>query len=85
MEEKEFYSLPELAKILGISRMAVHKKVKAGLIKARRAGRSYIVDRSTVDIILGKNLDEKDKEQMSQAVKKVVAEYGDVLKKLGKE
>ncbi len=30
MEKKEFYSIPELAKLMNISRIAVYKKVKRG-------------------------------------------------------
>ena len=43
MKKKEFYSLPELAKLMGISRIAVFKKVKSGYIKAKKVGKSYAV------------------------------------------
>lgn len=85
MEEKEYYSLPELAKILGISRIAVYKKVTKGQIPALKIGKNYAVPKKYIEKILGKELDEEDKAEIKTAVKRVVSEYGDVLKKLGKE
>lgn len=43
MERKEFYSIPELAKMMHISRIAVYKKVKKGQIKAKKTGRDYTI------------------------------------------
>lgn len=85
MENKDYYTLPELAKIMGISRVAVYKKVKKGEIKAKKIGRIYIVSKSFVASILGKNLNQKQKKEIERAVKKTVQEYGEVLKLLGKE
>ncbi len=42
-EEKEFYSVPEFAKKLGISRIAVFKRVKKGKIQAIRIGRNWAI------------------------------------------
>lgn len=39
----EFLSLPEAAKILGITRIAVFKKVKKNQIKAIRIGRNWAI------------------------------------------
>jgi excisionase family DNA binding protein len=39
----EYYSLPEAAAILGISRIAVFKKVKKGQLEALRIGRNWAV------------------------------------------
>jgi excisionase family DNA binding protein len=41
--EKSFYSLPEAAGILGISRIAVFKKVRNGKIAAIRIGRNWAI------------------------------------------
>ncbi|PIR87367.1 MAG: hypothetical protein COU11_00880 [Candidatus Harrisonbacteria bacterium CG10_big_fil_rev_8_21_14_0_10_49_15] len=40
---ERFFSTPEVAKILGISRIAVFKQIKNGTLPASRAGRSYLV------------------------------------------
>ena len=85
MENKEFYTIPELAKILGISRIAVYKKVRKGEIKAKKIGRMYVIPKKYVDQILGNELGQKEKEEIERAVRKTVKEYGEVLKLLGKE
>ncbi len=43
MNQKDFYTTAELAKILGISRVAVFKKIKNGTIKAQKIGRNFVV------------------------------------------
>ena len=83
MENSKYISIQELAKILGISRIAVYKKVKKGEIKAMRIGRSFAIPRRYIDSILGKSLGEKEKSQIDAAVKKTVKEYGEVIRKLG--
>lgn len=42
-EKAKFISVPEAAKILGISRIAVFKKVKKGEISAIRIGRNWAI------------------------------------------
>ena len=39
----KFYSTPEVAKILGISRIAVFKKIKGGKLKAMKVGKGYVI------------------------------------------
>ena len=43
ISQKEFVSIPECAKLLGISRVAVFKRVQQGLIQAKKIGRSYVI------------------------------------------
>jgi excisionase family DNA binding protein len=89
MKEREYISIAELAKVLGISRIAVYKKVKQGKIKAIRVGRSFAIPKDYLKEnlieISGKPLKEKDKKEIDKAVKKAVAEYGETLKLLGNE
>jgi len=86
MTKKESYlTIPALAKVLGLSRIAVFKKVKSGEIPAIRVGRNYAIPMKSIDNILGHSLSDDDKVKISQAVRKVVLEYGDVLKLLGRE
>ncbi|GEM_PF-3334400 len=54
MEEKKFYTLPELAKVLGISRIAVFKKVKRGKINAIRIGRNWVVPAENINHSINK-------------------------------
>jgi len=81
----EYITISQLARILGISRIAVYKKVKNGQIKAIRVGRIYLIPRSVTLNILGKELTEKDKKEIDRAITKTIKEYGEVLKLLGRE
>ncbi|MEK7376493.1 MAG: helix-turn-helix domain-containing protein [Candidatus Margulisiibacteriota bacterium] len=83
--KKEYYSIPEYAKLIGVSRIAVYNKVKKGLIKAAKIGRNYAIPKEYVLNILGKALSEKDKKEIDEAVEKTVKEYGETLKLLGNE
>ncbi|MFA5767808.1 MAG: helix-turn-helix domain-containing protein [Candidatus Paceibacterota bacterium] len=83
MDKKDFLSTSELAKILGISRIAVYKRIKAGKIKAKRIGRDFIIDKKDLGNILGKELTKEEKTEIEKAVKKTVEEYGETLKLLG--
>ncbi len=85
MKKSEYLTIPQLAKILGISRIAVYRKVKKGQIKAIRVGRNYAIPQKYVANILQKALNQEDKKQIDAAVKKTVKEYGEVLKLLGRE
>ena len=84
MKDKDFLSTIELAKILGVSRIAVYKRVKSGKIKATKVGRDFLIDKKDLESILGKELEEQKKINIEEAVKKTVEEYGETLKLLGK-
>lgn len=84
-ETKTYYSITEIAKILGISRVAVFNKIKAGKIKAIKIGRMYAIPQSEYSYVLGTILTDSQKKIITEGVKKTVREYGDVLKKLGQE
>lgn len=83
--DKRFLTTSEVAKLLGVSRVAVFKRIKSGGIKARRIGRNFVIDRKDVAEALGDLLAEPRKEEIEKAVKKVVREYGETLKLLGAE
>ncbi|HCO93803.1 MAG TPA: hypothetical protein DIU00_07630 [Phycisphaerales bacterium] len=85
MKKDQYITIPQLAKIMGLSRIAVYKKVKKGQIKAVRIGRTFAIDQKYVLRILGKDLGREDKKQIDDAVKKTVREYGQTLKLLGSE
>ena len=85
MENKEFISISQCAKFLGLSRVAVYKRIKKGQIKAIRIGRSFAIPRKYLTDITGKTLSEKDEKIIDEAVRKTFKEYGEVLKLLGRE
>lgn len=78
-----YISIPRLAQILGISRIAVYRKVKKGQIEAVRIGRNYAIPGRVVASLLGKELTPEDKRSIDRAVRRTVKEYGEVLIKLG--
>jgi len=42
-ENREFFSIPEAAALMGVSRIAVFKKVKKGQLAAIRIGRNWAI------------------------------------------
>lgn len=81
--ERAYFSIPEAASIMGMSRIAVYKKVKKGEIGAIRIGRTYGIPRLYLDEIGGKVLSAGKKKLIDRAVGRVVEEYGELLLKLG--
>jgi excisionase family DNA binding protein len=85
MDINEYLSISQFAKILGVSRIAIYKKIKKGQIQAIRIGRSFAIPKKYLTDITGKTLSEKDKKIIDEAVRKTFKEYGEVLKLLGRE
>lgn len=85
MKNNQFLSTTELAKIIGVSRVTVFNGIKRGRIKAQRAGRNFVIDRSDLPEILKQIVSEKDRQQIEKAVKKTVKDYKETLRLLGRE
>jgi excisionase family DNA binding protein len=85
MEKKELLSTAEVAKILGISRIAVYKKIIGKEIPAQRVGRGFVVRREDILEIAGHILGEERKKAIERSVAKTLSDYGDTIRKLGKE
>ena len=81
----QYLSIPEIATILGMSRIAVYKKVKKGDIKAIKIGKTYGIPKSYLSEVSGKAPSSARRKKINRAVKKVVREYGELLRKLGNE
>lgn len=82
---KKYFTIPEAAKLMGISRIALYKQVKAGKVQAERTGKIYMLASDDISEILGKKLSKKDVEKIDRAVDMIFKEYGEALKLLGKE
>ena len=82
---KNLFSTTEVAKMLGISRIAVFKQIKTGKIRARRVGRNFVIEQKDLPQILGSVLSEDKKREVEKSVEKTLKEYGETLKLLGKE
>lgn len=85
MVKQKYITIPQLAKLLGLSRIEVYRKVKKGQIPATKIGRVYAISDRDITYILGKKVSAKGKKRVDAAVKKTVQEYGEVLKLLGRE
>ena len=84
-EEKNYYSAPEIAKLLGVSRIAIFKKIRNGQIHAEKVGRNYIIPKEEYAAILGLFVPERRKKDIENTVDRVVKKYGLALRKLGEE
>ena len=85
MKDKNYFTIPQVARILGISRIAVYKKVKKGEIRAVRIGRNYAIPEGSLAGIMGRVLRKDDRNEIDRAVHKAVSEYGEVLRLLDNE
>ena len=84
MVHEKYITIPELAKLLGVSRIAIYKRVKKGQIPAEKIGKTYVITYRTIADILGKEVTSRGKKRIDAAVRKTVQEYGEVLKQLAK-
>jgi len=85
MVKNKYLTIPQLAELLGISRIAVYKKVKKGQIRATKIGRTYVISDEHITSVLGQKLSAVKKRRIEAAVKKTVREYGQLLKLLGRQ
>ena len=81
----EYLSTSDVARLLGVSRIAVFKKIQSGKIRAERFGRNYLISRTALAEALGELVSEKRKQDIDVTVKDIVTQYRDALKRLGKE
>ncbi len=71
--------------MLGVSRIAIFKKIQSGAIKAKKMGRNYAIAEAEVTKLLDKTLNEKKKKEVRAVVHRVVKDYGETLRLLGAE
>jgi len=50
IKEKDYYTITELAKELGISRVSVFKRVRQGSIKGQKMGYNYIIFKKDINL-----------------------------------
>lgn len=82
MTNKNYISVKEAAQLMGISRVAVFKKIKKGEIEAQKIGRNYIIDKRSLGSIY-QDLTPNQEKKIKRALEKTIDEYGEALKKLG--
>lgn len=85
IEEKNYFTVKELADLLGVSRVTIFNRIKLGRIKAEKIGRNYIIYKKNLPDMLDTSLTSTDKEDIEKGVEKVLRDYGDTIKMLGRE
>lgn len=50
IKDKDFYTITELARVLGISRVSVFKRVRQGSIKGQKMGYNFIIFKKDLDL-----------------------------------
>lgn len=68
MDRDKYITTAELAKMLGISRVSVHKKIKSGEIKAIAMGRNYVVEKDSLPSEIFKRIQEENKQTVEQII-----------------
>ncbi|MCX5801501.1 MAG: helix-turn-helix domain-containing protein [Candidatus Eisenbacteria bacterium] len=85
MAKEKYFTIPELAKLIGVSRIAIYNRVRKGQIRAMKIGKTYVITDRTLTDVLGKKTSGKGKKRIDAAVRRTVLEYGEVLKNLSRE
>ncbi len=85
MTTHNYITIPQLAKLLGVSRVTIYNRVKKGQIPAIKIGRDYFITDQTVEEILGRKVTDQGKRRIDDAVHRTVSEYAEALKLLAKE
>ena len=86
---KKYISVAQMGDLMGISRIAVFKKIKKGYLKAEQFGKAYLIEgeyakQYAEEYNHSKGLSQKRKEAIKKAVEKITAEYSETFKLLGK-
>lgn len=68
MDRDKYITTAELAKMLGISRVSVHKKIKSGEIKAIAMGRNYVVERDSLPSEIKERIQAEKKQTVEQII-----------------
>ncbi len=79
MERKPYVSVPQAAKILRKSRIAIFKQVKSGKVEAVRIGKNYMITKTSLKrMILNRTIKDIERD-INHAVKKAIREFENVL------
>lgn len=79
------YSVKQVADMMGLSRITIFNYIKKGKLKAQKIGRGYVISESDVAEITNKELTVSSKKEIEKGVRRVLKEYGETIKLLGKE
>jgi excisionase family DNA binding protein len=84
MGAKKYYTVTEAAKLLGVTRQAIHKRIKKGDLSHLRMGNQYLIPAKTFNYITKRSSRSKML-LVDKAVAKTVKEYSETLKLMAAE
>jgi len=82
---KDYFTVKEFADLTSVSRVTIFKKIKSGQIKAEKVGRNFIIYKKDLSGMFDNALTQEDKDDIKSGVAKVLQDYGDTIRMLGKE
>jgi len=82
---KQYYSVKEVADLLGISRVTVFRWVKTEKVKATMLGGSYVIANEDLPHHLLGGASESSKQEIRKAVKLALDDYGEAFIALASE
>ncbi|MFA6534590.1 MAG: excisionase family DNA-binding protein [Patescibacteria group bacterium] len=85
MPKNQYISTTEAAKTLGISRIAVFKRIQQGKLKAVKNGRNFVIDKNEVKSPALGLMSPAVGREIEAAIAKTVQDYGETLKLLGSQ
>lgn len=85
LKNNDFLTVKQLADILNVSRIAIFKKIKNGQLVAQKYGKTYLIPKNKLVGIINNDISEEEKTKIKKGVYKVIKDYGETLKMLGKE
>jgi len=68
VNRKDYFTTQELAKLLGVSRVAVFKKIKSGELKAVLVGKSYLIPKNSLPEDLIQTIQKEGKETAEKVI-----------------
>lgn len=80
---KTYLTTSEAAQILGVSRVTIFRRIKAGDIKAEKIGRNFLI--TAEQFVTKKELTKENKTEIKKIVEKAINEYGETFRLLGEE
>ena len=84
-QQTRYLSTSDVAKIMGISRTAIFKKIKGGNLRAQKIGRNYAITREDLENALGKTVTPAQSKEIEHVVKQAVKKYHETFRKLGEK
>ncbi len=83
---KNYFSTSEIANILNVTRVTVFRWIKDGIITADKIGRNYAIShKELMKHVETRPINEEDKIEVKHLVEKVIKDYGETIRMLGRE